>query len=84
MTARKKTRRSHKLNDEASVITHPAPAPIAVTIRQAAQMVGISRASFYNLYIRTGRVKSVALGRQLRVISVDDLRASFAQLQADK
>jgi predicted DNA-binding transcriptional regulator AlpA len=58
-------------------------AAIAVSISEAAHMVGISRAHFYNLYIGPGRVKPVVMGGHSRVIDVGELRAAYEKIRAE-
>jgi hypothetical protein len=73
-----------------SVPSAPPPEPpqytepaLAVTIQEAAHMVGVSRTKFYSLYIGTGRVKPLVLGGHSRVIDVAELRSAYSQLRSE-
>jgi hypothetical protein len=60
-----------------------APSPLAVDISTAALMVGISRAQFYRLYLRPGRVRSIKTGGRDRNIDCAELQAAYATLLAE-
>lgn len=62
------------------VFSQPA---IAVSIEEAAHMVGISRAQFYRVYLDTGRVVSVRHGRKSRVIDVEELQAAYGKFKQE-
>ena len=51
-------------------------APLAVSIEDAAHMVGIARTTFYEAYINTGRVKLVPCGSR-RLVDVEELRGAY-------
>lgn len=57
--------------------------PLAVTIEEAARMVGISRAQFYRLYLDTGRLRTVPKGRRRRMVDVGELRRAYELLVAE-
>lgn len=61
----------------------PAFDPLAVDIATAARMVGVSRAQFYRIYLRPGRLRSIRTGGRDRVIDVAELRAAYTQLVSD-
>jgi hypothetical protein len=52
--------------------------PIAVSVRRAAQLVGVSRAQFYKAWINGGLVKLIDLGARGKSVRVDDLRSVIA------
>lgn len=54
--------------------------PLAVTVPEAARMVGVSRAHFYKLYVDSGRVRPVKQGKRLAVIDVEELRGAYRRL----
>jgi ACT domain-containing protein len=54
---------------------------LAVDISAAAQMVGLSRAQFYKLYLDPKRVCSIQTGKRDRVIDVGELRAAYEALR---
>ena len=54
------------------------PAPISVSVEQAAAMTGLSRSTLYE-HIATGRLKSRVAGRR-RIILVDELRRFLTEL----
>lgn len=68
-----------KQQDSGSVIKTE---PLAVTIDDAARMVGLSRSQFYRLYLDGGRLKSVPKGRR-RMIDVKELRSAYEQYVAE-
>jgi len=55
-------------------------AVFAVPLAEAARMVGVTRAKFYSLYVRSGRVRPITQG-QSRVIDVEELRAAYEQMR---
>lgn len=55
---------------------HADPQPIAVSIEQAAKMVGLGASKFYEIFLDTGRVRAVEVGRR-RLIVVGELRRAF-------
>jgi methylmalonyl-CoA mutase cobalamin-binding subunit len=57
--------------------------PLAVDIATAAQMVGISRAQFYRLYLTPGRVRALRTGGRDRVIDVGELCAAYELLKRE-
>lgn len=57
--------------------------PFAVSIDEAAEMVGISRRGFYKEYLDKGRLKCVRFGARNLVI-VDELRGAFLQFVAER
>lgn len=57
-----------KLQDE--------PRPFAVSIEHAAKMVALGTTKFYEVFLDTGRVRPVEVGRR-KVIVVDELRRAF-------
>lgn len=58
----------------------PVIEPIAVSIPQAAQIVGVSRAKFYQHWINGGLVQPVDLGARGRSVRLDELRAAVQTL----
>lgn len=55
---------------------------LAVSIPEAAKLVALSRAHFYRVYLDTGRIKPVALGKR-RMIVVTELRDAFTAFVAE-
>jgi hypothetical protein len=51
---------------------------IAVTVRRAAELVGVSRAQFYKVWIHGGLVKLIDLGARGKSVRVADLRSVVA------
>ena len=60
-----------------------SPQPLAVDIQTAARMVGISRAQFYRLYLKPGRLRSIKTGGRDRIIDCAELAAAYAALRAE-
>jgi predicted DNA-binding transcriptional regulator AlpA len=60
----------------------PQHEPLAITIAQAAKMVGMSRSMFYRVYLDAGRIQTVPKGRW-RMIDVVELRRAYARYIAD-
>lgn len=54
----------------------PAMERIAVSIPQAAEMVGVSRAVFYKKWVNGGLVKAVDLGARGRNVLLDELHTA--------
>jgi len=59
------------------------PAPLALDIKAAAAVVGLSRAQFYRLYINSGRVRAIKTGARDRVIDYEELQAAYKKLRAE-
>ena len=55
------------------------PAPLTLTVEEAAQQLGIGRTTFYSL-ISTGEIETVTIGR-LRRVPADALPAYIARLR---
>lgn len=72
------TVRSEPLQDR---FTQPA---MAVTIDEAAHMVGLSPSHFRRIYLDTKRVRLIAVSERARVIDVDQLREAYAELRDEK
>lgn len=53
------------------------PQPLAVSISEAARMVGLSRTMFYREYIDSGRIVAIPKGRRRRLIDVAELRSAY-------
>jgi hypothetical protein len=51
---------------------------IAVPVRRAAELVGVSRAQFYKVWVNGGLVRLIDLGARGKSVRVDDLRAVVA------
>jgi len=60
----------------------PSEAIIAVPVRRAAEMVGVSRAQFYKVWVHGGLVKLIDVGARGKSVRVDDLRAVVADRQS--
>ena len=56
-------------------------APLGVDIQTAAQLVGVSRAQFYRLYLKSGRLRAVKTGGRDRVIDYGELTAAYKALR---
>jgi transposase-like protein len=50
-------------------------------ITNAAAAVGMSRAQFYRLYLKSGRLRAIKTGGRDRVIDVEELKAAHAKLR---
>jgi predicted DNA-binding transcriptional regulator AlpA len=50
---------------------------LAVSIPEAAQIVGVSRARFYKLWVHEGLITPVDLGARGNSVILDDLRAAL-------
>jgi ACT domain-containing protein len=59
--------------------------PLEISIDEAAQMVGLSRAQFYRDYLDVGRVKTVPKGRgRRRMVIVQELRRAHEQYVTER
>lgn len=58
--------------------------PVAVSIREAAQHIGLSRGQFYREFLTPGRVKAIPTGKRDRIVLVDELDAAFQRYVAEK
>lgn len=47
-------------------ITDPNGVPLALTVRELARMLGVSKNTAYDL-VRSGQLRSIRVGRQIRV-----------------
>jgi excisionase family DNA binding protein len=54
---------------------------LALDIKDAAAAVGVSRAQFYRLYLKSGRIKAVMTGGRDRVIDYGELQRAYAALR---
>jgi hypothetical protein len=50
-------------------------------ITSAATAVGMSRAQFYRLYLKPGRLRAIKTGGRDRVIDVEELKAAYTKLR---
>ena len=50
-------------------------------IQDAATAVGLSRAHFYRIYLKPGRIKAIKTGGRDRVIDYAELQAAYAALR---
>jgi ACT domain-containing protein len=57
---------------------------LAVDIATAAKMVGISRAQFYRLYLKPGRVTAIKTGKRDRIIDVAELTEAYRTYVAEQ
>jgi predicted DNA-binding transcriptional regulator AlpA len=57
-------------------VEKPTIEKLAVSIPQAAQIVGVSRAKFYAMWVNQGLVTPVDLGARGRSVLMDELRAA--------
>lgn len=64
-------------------MSNPPVETLAVDIARAAEIVGISRAQFYRLYINPGRVRPLKTGGRDRVVDVGELRAAYDALKTE-
>ncbi len=55
--------------------------PLAVDIQTAAGLVGVSRAQFYRLYLKSGKLRAIKTGGRDRVIDYGELTAAYASLR---
>lgn len=55
--------------------------PLAVDIATAAQLVGLSRAQFYRIFLNPGLVKSMKTGGRDRIIDYNELLSAYSQLR---
>lgn len=53
--------------------------PLAVSIEEAARIVGVSRSQFYRLYLNSGRIKTIPMGRR-RMVDVRELHSAYELL----
>jgi predicted DNA-binding transcriptional regulator AlpA len=60
-----------------STVEKPTIEKMAVSIPQAAQIVGVSRAKFYSMWINEGLVKPVDLGARGRSVLLEELKAAI-------
>jgi hypothetical protein len=56
--------------------------PLAVDIATAAQLVGLSRAQFYRLYLNPGLLKSMKTGGRDRIIDYGELLSAYGLMRA--
>jgi predicted DNA-binding transcriptional regulator AlpA len=54
---------------------------LGMDIKDAAAAVGLSRAQFYRLYLKSGRVKAQKTGGRDRVIDYAELKAAYEKLR---
>jgi hypothetical protein len=68
----------------------PAPTPrapqlttsiLGMDIKDAAAAVGLSRAQFYRLYLKPGRIRAIKTGGRDRVIDFAELQKAYAALR---
>ncbi len=55
--------------------------PLAVDIQTAAGLVGVSRAQFYRLYLKSGKLRAIKTGGRDRVIDYGELTAAYVSLR---
>jgi len=65
----------------ASAQLPPATSVLGMDIQDAANAVGLSRAQFYRLYLKPGRVKAQKTGGRDRVIDYLELKAAYEKLR---
>lgn len=59
--------------------------PLEISIAEAAEMVGLSRAQFYRDYLDTGRIRTVPKGRgRHRMVIVQELKRAHEQYVAER
>jgi hypothetical protein len=54
---------------------------LGMDIQDAATAVGLSRAQFYRIYLKTGRIRAIKTGGRDRVIDYAELQAAYAALR---
>ncbi len=54
---------------------------LGMDIKDAAAAVGLSRAQFYRLYLKPGRIKAIKTGGRDRVIDYGELQRAYAALR---
>jgi len=54
---------------------------LGVDIQTAARLVGVSRAQFYRLFIKSGKIRPVRTGKRDRVIDYAELTAAWTSLR---
>lgn len=59
-------------------------APVAVPIKRAAEIVGLSRSQLYRELINPGRIRPVPTGKRDRVVIVSELLAAWDAYVAEK
>jgi len=65
-------------------VSESSPRPIAVPIKVAAEIVGLSRAQLYREFIKPGRLRPVPTGKRDRVVIVAELEQAFKLYTAEK
>ena len=67
-------------------MSNPLRNPLAVSIGDAAQHVGLSRGQFYREFLKTDppRVQAVKSGKRDRIVLVNELEAAFTKYVAEK
>ncbi len=58
--------------------------PRAISIREAANHVGLSRGQFYREFINANRVTPIKTGKRDRIVLIKELDSAFDQYVAEK
>lgn len=61
----------------------PSPEPFAVSIHEAARIVGMSRSQFYRVYLEPQRIRPIPNGRRRQMIDMEELRRAYAEYKAE-
>jgi hypothetical protein len=58
--------------------------PLAVTINEAAVICGLSPSTFRAQFLDTGKVRSIHVAKQVRIVDVQELRDAYRKFVEDK
>ena len=61
---------------ESKTVTRPQP--LSVDIQTAAELVGMSRAQFYRVFLKPGLVQALKSGIRDRIIDYGELQTAYA------
>jgi hypothetical protein len=75
-----KTKPANRATTTNAPMQFSAP-PLGMDIQTAATAVGLSRAQFYRLFLKPGRIRAIKTGGRDRVIDYGELQKAYAALR---